>query len=122
MPRGISPSTSYGHEIWAAYKAGATKIHVVKFATRAKAKKFVERMHKLRAALRAEQHPFALVADKVTLSIREVDGGTNKWEVTFGPADDEFSNELAKAGVSMDPEDFSLEEEEELARISEDKG
>ena len=82
-------------------------------------------MHKLRASLRHEQHPFLAIATKVATRYGLNPDGQGFY-VTIGPADVEFRKELSDAGISTDPDDFThiLDEDSdaELARIQKTQG
>ena len=96
-PRKPMPITSFGAELQAVLRAGADKRIRIVFPTKNLAIRFKQRLHALRVAMKAADHPDWPQLYRCGV----VDDPTNPNTVIVGPRDSEFRGVLSAAGIDV---------------------
>ena len=114
MPGVTQRVASFAPELIALYKRASESEVIIPRSTSGDCINLRMRLHRLRAAMRKEQHFMLSFAERVTVVIRELDG---QHVVICKPADEDIKEALKKAGVSVD-DLYTLEPPPPLADTS----
>ena len=91
------PVSSYAPEFLELFKLAAQKEQIVPLGDEKRATHMRFRLHKLRVAMRKENHSLTTIANSVQFSI------TPAGDLRCTPADDTFLKELETIGVTITP-------------------
>ncbi len=93
------PVASFAPELLALYKKSAGEEIIIPLSSENACHTFRVRMHRLRVAMRKEQHFLLSYAEQVIILIREIEG---KFFVICQPQDIDVKGILLEAGVTME--------------------